>query len=62
MNRKAYTPEQIANTERIIKLLMALPENIRDVVAIAGSAYIDGFQAGQAFKESEEGREVLANQ
>lgn len=60
--RNAYTPEQIAGTERVIKVLMNLPENIRDTVAIAASAYIDGLIAGQALRDSEKDREVLADQ
>ena len=63
--KKACTPEQIAGTEKIINILLAMPNDVRGAVAIAASAYIDGFLAGQAFKEDKEdkeGRQVLANQ
>ena len=60
--RTAHTAEQIAGAERITKILMSIPKEARDMAAIAVAAYADGFQAGQAFKDSEEGRQVLANQ
>lgn len=64
-NTKAHTPEQVAGAEKIINILMTVPDDIRDIAAIAASAYIDGLIAGQVIRESadsDEGRKVLANQ
>lgn len=51
--QKAYSPEQIAGTERAIKILQAMPKDTRDMTAIVTSAFVDGLLAGQILKESE---------
>ena len=60
-NSKSYIPEQIAGAERVIKILLAMPKDTREMAAIVTSAYIEGLLAGQALKEEHAGREVLAD-
>lgn len=42
-----YSVEQIANVEKAISILGAMPESIRDIAAMVTAAYIDGLQTGQ---------------
>ena len=59
--QRAYSPEQIAGTERVIKILLAMPKDTRDMAAMITSAFAEGLQAGQRLKDEKDGREVLAN-
>lgn len=60
---KAYSPEQIAGTERAIKILLAMPRETRNMAAMVTCAFVEGLQAGQKLKDdSDEGRKVLADQ
>lgn len=56
---KAHSPEQIANTERVIRILLAMPKDTRDTAAMVTSAFVEGMLAGQKLKE--DGRKVLAD-
>ena len=56
---RAYTPEQIAGTERAIKILLAMPKDTRDMAAMVTCAFVEGLQAGQKLKDSD--REILAD-
>ena len=56
---RAYTPEQIAGTERAIKILLAMPKDTRDMAAMVTCAFVEGRQAGQKLKDSD--REILAD-
>ena len=58
---KAYSPEQIAGTERAIKILLAMPKDTRDMAAMITSAFVEGLETGQRLKETNDGREVLAD-
>lgn len=59
---KTYSPEQIAGTERAIKILLAMPKDTRDMAAMVTSAFVEGLLAGQQVRDSKEpGREVLAD-
>ena len=59
----AHSPEQIAGTERAIKILLAMPRETRDMAAMVTCAFVEGLQAGQKLKDdSDEGRKVLADQ
>lgn len=41
----AYTPEQLANAEKMFKLLSALPEEKQNAVAMIANAFMEGMKA-----------------
>lgn len=41
----AYTPEQLANAERMFKVLSALPEDKQNTVAMIANAFMEGMKA-----------------
>ena len=43
---KAYTNEQIGSAQKLINVLMGIPEERRSIITAVATAYIDGVEAG----------------
>lgn len=54
-NAKVYTPEQIRDAERFIKLYMSVPESKRPIVAAAVDGFIAGMDAQKRLTEKQAG-------
>lgn len=44
--KEGYTPEQISDTVQLIKILVGLPEDKRELFTAIVTAYIDGVETG----------------
>lgn len=42
---KNYTPEELADAEKLIKTLAQMPKEKRDIVVMIANAFIDGMEA-----------------
>ena len=52
---KVYTPEQLRDAERFIKLYMSVPESKRPIVAAAVDGFIAGMDAQKRLTEQRAG-------
>lgn len=52
---KTYTPEQLANAERLFKVLSALPEEKQRTVTMVANAFMEGMKAQERFSTSRAG-------
>lgn len=46
---KSYSPEQLANAERMIEALSALPEEKQKTVTMITNAFMEGMKAQERF-------------
>lgn len=52
---KTYTPEQLANADRLFKVLSALPEDKQRTVTMVTNAFMEGMKAQEQFAASRAG-------
>lgn len=45
MEGKTYTPDELAYAEKLLKLFASVPEDKREILLIAGEAFIAGMKA-----------------
>lgn len=55
-----YSIEQMANAEKAIVILDAMPESIRDIAAMVTAAYIDGLKTGQRLNSKDNSPKATA--
>ena len=48
---KNYTTDQIGSAQRLIGILMSVPEERRPIITAVATAYIDGIEAGSRITE-----------
>ncbi len=53
--KEGYTPEQISDAERLIKILVGVPEDKRALFTAITTAYIDGVETGARIAKEMEG-------
>lgn len=52
---KTYTPDQLANAEKMFTILSALPEDKQKTVIMVANAFMDGMKAQELFAASKAG-------